>query len=88
MARKKSKRTNISQAALDRARREAAGDLPVAPPPAAKISKSGKVQTEDQHKTTLEDLAKEYAYVLTDLRSMGVLAGALFAVLIVLSFII
>jgi hypothetical protein len=38
--------------------------------------------------TTMEDLAAEYSYVLGDLRNMGLLAGALFALLIILSFIL
>ena len=34
------------------------------------------------------DFASEYHYVIGDLRKMGILAAALFAVLIILSFII
>jgi len=91
MARKKtSRRPNISQEALDRARREASGQpyVPPAPQPESAPARSGKAPAAEVRKTTAEDLAAEYAYVLTDLRSMGTLALALFAVLIVLSFII
>ncbi len=37
---------------------------------------------------TEEQLAQEYAYVLTDLRKIGILALALLALLIVLAFVL
>ena len=37
---------------------------------------------------TVEDLAKEYAYVISDLRNMGILAAGLFAALILVSLIL
>ncbi len=37
---------------------------------------------------TQEDLAREYAYVLTDLRKIGILALALLILLIVLAFVL
>jgi hypothetical protein len=86
MARKKARRTNISQEALSRARREMGivNGQPEAPGPSpAPRSSASAVQ-----KTTIQDLAAEYAYVLTDLRNMGILAAVLFALLLVLSFLL
>ncbi len=37
---------------------------------------------------TEEQLAQEYAYVLTDLRKIGILALALLALLIILAFVL
>jgi len=37
---------------------------------------------------TEEELAQEYAYVLTDLRKIGILALALLALLIILAFVL
>lgn len=91
MARKKApRRTNIAQESLERARREANGQLyvPPAPRPESAPIRSGKAPVTEVRKTTVEDLAAEYAYVLTDLRKMGTLALALFAALIVASFIL
>ncbi len=91
MARKKaSRRTNIAQEALDRARREASGQLytPPAPKPESPPARSSRAPVTEVRKTTVEDLAAEYAYVATDLRNMGMLALALFAALIILSFIL
>lgn len=91
MARKKApRRTNIAQESLERARREANGQLYVPPAPRLESApaRTGKAPIAEVRKTTVEDLAAEYAYVLTDLRNMGVLALALFAALIVVSFIL
>jgi hypothetical protein len=88
MARKKSKRLNIAPEAIDRARREASGDIYAPVADEHEITKTGKVQLAGDRKATTIDLASEYAYVLTDLRSMALLAAGLFAILIVLSFIL
>ncbi|MBN2470812.1 MAG: hypothetical protein JXN59_08820 [Anaerolineae bacterium] len=88
MARKKTRNANISEEALARARREAAGESYVPPAQANQRQSSAQALTSNAHKTTHEDLAEEYGYVLTDLRNMAILAAALFAVLIVLSFIL
>ncbi len=84
---KKSKRVNISQESLDRARREASGEIVIARPPvAAKASESKRTTPmEAVRKTSPEDLAAEYTYVISDLRSMGLLAASLFGGLIVLA---
>ncbi len=91
MSRKKSSaRPNIPQETLERARQRAAGrvDLPVEVSAASggAVPRS-RVQQIAPQMTTMEDLAAEYSYVLVDLRNMGLLAGALFAFLIILSFI-
>ncbi len=88
MARKKTKNVNISQEALVRARREAAGETYVPPAHTNQRQSSAQALASNVHKTTHEDLAQEYGYVLTDLRNMGLLAGVLFAVLIALAFIL
>jgi hypothetical protein len=91
MARKKAKsRPNLPQEVLDRARREASGEPRYQPstPQADAKSKSAKAQASQATQTTVEDLAKEYAYVISDLRNMGLLAAALFAALIVIALIL
>lgn len=91
MARKKApRRTNIAQESLERARREANGQVYVPPAPRQQSAsaRASKAPVTEVRKTTVEDLAAEYAYVLTDLRNMGALALALFAALIVVSFIL
>ena len=76
MARKKQKQANISQETLERARREAAGEIIASSTaPAAQPVKSGKVEAAQVQKTTIEDLEQEYSYVMIDLRSMAILAG-------------
>ncbi|MFC1959955.1 hypothetical protein ACFLYO_04525 [Chloroflexota bacterium] len=89
MARKKQKQANISQEALDRARREAAGEILVSPAATAtQKAKDGKVEAAQIQKTSIQDLEKEYDYVMVDLRSMAILAAVLFVGLVALAFII
>lgn len=88
MARKKTRNVNISQETLTRARREASGATYVPPTHTNQRQSSAQALASNVHKTTPEDLAQEYGYVINDLRSMGLLAAALFAILIVLSFIL
>ena len=94
MARKKSSnRPNLPKDTLDRAAQEASGSKPVIKTSASQKQsrqKKGKVNAVNTQstKTTIEDLAHEYAYVVNDLRNMGVLAAALFAGLVILSFIL
>lgn len=100
MAKKKSKRPNISQETLERARAEMRGE-PVqavvtantmvsdAPPAAkAKVKPRTAVGLATRHIPTLEELLNEYGYVLKDLRNMLILAGLLFAAIIVAAFIL
>jgi hypothetical protein len=93
MARKKRRHTNIPEEALNRARREAGGftnniQVVTESPKPQKKSNMPESSPALAQKTTMEDLATEYAYVLTDLRNMGMLAATLFAVLVILSFIL
>jgi hypothetical protein len=95
MARKIVHRPNLPQETLDRARRELEHSGEIAPIPAARtrvIGSAAPVAAPAAPKPSLvrrsADLRQEYTYVLTDLRNMAVLAAAIFAVLIVLSFVI
>ncbi len=90
MARKKTtSRPNLPAETLRRARREITGQ-DVAVPEARPKKKRDTPPDVDTtvRKITMEDLASEYAYVATDLRNMGLLAGALFIFLIILSFVL
>ncbi len=88
MARKKtSHRPNLPTETLNRARQQAGQDTVV--PAARPARQKNKLDVDTSvKKVTMEDLANEYAYVVTDLRNMGLLAAALFALLIVLSFVL
>lgn len=88
MARKKTRHANIAPEALARARREAAGETYVPPVHANQRQSSAQALASNVHKTSYEDLAQEYSYVATDLRSMGLLASLLFGILVILSFIL
>ena len=95
MAKKKSKRPNISQETLERARAEMRGepvqaiatanamdsDAPAAPK--AKVKPRVGVGLATRHIPTIEELLNEYGYVLKDLRNMLILAGLLFAAIVV-----
>ncbi len=88
MARKKvAPRLNLPQETLDRARREASGEI-LAPAPARVVTSANPGASAAIKKTTVEDLAHEYGYVATDLRNMAILAAVLFAGLILISFIL
>ncbi len=87
---KKSQRPNIPEATLERARRQM-GNAPVVPAPVIE-------ETQEQRQTkpvpaprkqlSSADLRAEYAYVVSDLQNMGVLAGAFLLVLIALAFVL
>lgn len=101
MAKKKAgsrSRPNIPQDTLNRARQQA-GMAAEAPAPAAEkpaaskapVAKSSAVRNRQQAArpvATIEDLAKEYAYVTNDLRSMAILAAVLFVGLIALALVL
>lgn len=89
MARKKQRQANISQETLNRARREAAGEIYTSPAAAAaQPVRNGKVEAAQVQKTTIQNLEQEYSHVMVDLRSMAILAAILFAGLVVLSVIL
>jgi len=90
---KKQRQPNLPQETLERARREfgqAMTNVPAqvqpggeAPSAAVQIKRQG-VQAVAQH----VDLHSQYAYVLTDLRNMAILAACLLLVLVAFSFVI
>lgn len=86
---KKTHRPNIPEATLERARRQL-GDLPPASAPTQATAPGDTAQPRPQPRAQLSsaDLRAEYAYVVSDLQSMGILAAVFLAVLIVLSIII
>ncbi len=92
MARKQSRtRPNLPEETLRRARRQARGQQEAEKAPAGSApAHTHPPQKAEAHlkKVTVEDLANEYAYVVTDLRNMGLLAAALFLFLVVLALIL
>ncbi len=95
MAKKKTKRPNLSQETLERARAERIGDRaePVNGTDGASVSSvaaSAGVKPKVKRTPSLatrripstEELLAEYAYVLTDLRNLAILAGVLFLLII------
>lgn len=85
---KKTRRPNIPQETLERARRQM-GQEPAAPEAPAAAPAGVVVKSVPKRRAlSSADLRSEYAYVVRDLRSMGILAGAFLAVLIALSFFI
>jgi len=92
---KKTRRPNLPQETLERARREMAQSGIVVEQPA--LAGGGEAVAKPKiiagprrtfSITTEADLRNQYAYVLLDLKNMAMLAAGLVAVLIVLSFII
>ena len=100
MAKKKSRKPNLSQAALERARQELRDGGAVAPDspaleaqavPARPVKKEIKpVERVGSIKRTMtrDELASEYGYVIRDLTSMGALAGILFVAMVVVALVI
>ena len=94
---KKTRKPNLPQETLERARREMAqGGMVIEQPAAPAGAASGPAAKPKVMPglrkvfslTTEADLRAQYAYVLLDLQNMAVLAVGLVAVLIVLSFFI
>jgi hypothetical protein len=91
---KKTRRPNLPQETLERARREMAqGGIVIEQPIAGAGEAVAKPKTVAGPRkmfslTTEADLRNQYAYVLLDLKNMALLAAGLIAVLIVLSFVI
>jgi hypothetical protein len=94
VAKKKSKRPNLSQDTLERARAELRGDLApaAAPTSAAPVSaKPAKRPTASpiaRRIPTTDELIANYAYVLKDLRNLAILAGILLLGIIAASFLL
>ena len=92
MMTKKSRKPNLPQDTLERARRELYGAAPVEEAkPAPQATEAPRAKPVAQRRAVLTneaDLRREYAYVLSDMRNMAVLAAGLLAVLLVLSLFI
>jgi hypothetical protein len=96
MAKKKTKRPNLSQSTLERARAERLGERAEAVvgtdgenvSSAVTASAAAKPKTKrapslaTRRIPSTEELLAEYAYVLKDLRNLAILAGLLFLVII------
>jgi hypothetical protein len=86
MAKKKSKRPNLSAETLERARAEMRGDrvAPVMAEPTGAVAAAPKAKVAPKRSglatrriPTLDELRSEYSYVMRDLRSLVILAGIL-----------
>lgn len=91
MAKKKGSRPNVPQEALARARAELYGETNIAPEttrqeeaPEGTVAAARKRAPQRKIKpaVSIDDLREEYVYVISDLRSMAILAGLLFIALI------
>jgi|GEM_PF-1202108 len=91
---KKNKRPNLPQQTLARARQELSGDDSSASNNVPNTqSRAAARATVSPHAAptravSVDDLREEYSYVITDLVSMGILAGILFAALLTASFVL
>jgi hypothetical protein len=95
---KKSRRPNLPQETLERARRELerSGDLPAQPVPSAATASAvsttapaAKPAAKPAQRPARQiDLAQEYAYVIKDLQQMAMLAAGIMIMLVILSFFI
>ena len=94
MAKKTTRKPNLPQETLERARRELArsGDIPAEPASsgngAATIEPVKPKRSQTSAPAANVDLSKDYAYVIADLQQMAMLAGAILVALIALSFFI
>jgi hypothetical protein len=100
MAKKKSKRPNLSQETLERARAEmrtervetvavaqpAEGGVAVAPKPKPGRRPISTLAT--RRIPTKEELIAEYSYVISDLRNLFILAGVLLIAIIVIAVVL
>jgi hypothetical protein len=88
---KKTRRPNIPESTLERARREVERDTGrPATPPADVAAPSGEAAAVKPRRIgprmSSADLRAEYEYVVSDLQNMGILAAVFLGALIVLSF--
>ncbi|HVO41878.1 MAG TPA: hypothetical protein VMT34_04610 [Aggregatilineales bacterium] len=96
MAKKKSRRPNLSQETLERARAELRGVMPVEPvvetepetpaavaaPVAKKVVKRPQGTLATRRIPTIPELIEEYRYVLHDLRNILILAAVLLILIV------
>jgi hypothetical protein len=83
-------RANIPQETLARARAELSSSAaaPVVETSGASAVRTARPVSPVRAVTTVDDLHNEYTYVISDLRSMAILAGILFVALIVVALIV
>jgi len=91
VTKKTTRRPNLPSETLERARRELYGAAPQTAAPstnaAIEHTPTPAVARPAGIKTKREtNLREEYAYVVSDLKNMGILAAVLMAVLVILSF--
>ncbi len=79
------KKTRRSRSRISRS---PAGSAPAAAAPVAAVPQRREQAAAPQSPKKQVDFATEYRYVLGDLRKMGLIAVAMFAVLIALSFVV
>ncbi len=101
MAKKKSKRPNLPQETLDRARAERRGEtFGSVPVPTVESGSNGTMAVAAKPKVakrspattrripSIPELIEEYSYVLTDLRYLAILAALLFIAIIAAALIL
>jgi hypothetical protein len=71
-----------------RARRRRAQRVVAAPERVSTRKEERKVRADEPGRGTAIDLAEQYGYVYDDLKRIAILAGTMFAILILLSFVI
>ena len=85
MARKKSRRPNLPEQTLAKAKSELYGNGVSQPAGVAASSSGAAARPANRSAVSIEDLKVEYAYVINDLRSMALLAGLLIVALVAAS---
>lgn len=84
---KKSRKPNLPQSTLERARRELYGTEAPEPQTETPAAEAKPVPTPRKAPRQV-NLSEEYAYVVKDLQNMGMLATAMMVVLVVMSLFI
>lgn len=98
MAKKTTKKPNLPQQTLERARRELAGVDTSATEASADVASRAAARSTSIAATpsrrnvgtavSIDELREEYSYVIADLRSMGILAAILFVALVIAALVL
>ncbi len=90
MAKKTNRRPNLPEQTLARARRELANSpyMPPSPVVSEAPADPAPARPAPVRAARQVDLRQEYAYVVNDLKNMGILAGTLMALLVVIALIL
>lgn len=98
MAKKKRKSPNLPAEALARARAELYGEEAPQPEieekasegakPSAKAATKAAAAAQSSRAVSVEDLKQEYIYVISDMQSMVLLAGALFVAMVIIAAVV